>query len=90
MTSKNLFQFHYSNAHTQLNGYGGDNYNMCWFKWYGWYYFHDSNQAFHLNNKKLGLVLDPERGEGKKRTQWILKDNGKVFPRHYSKYLRVK
>ena len=87
---ENLFQFHGSNAHTQLTGDEGDIYNICKFKWYDWYYFLYSNKSFPLNKEKLGQVLDPERGESKEIPQWILKYNVKVVPRRSPRPLLVE
>ena len=63
--SKNIFQLHGYNAHTQLTRDKGGIYNLCRFKWYDWCYFCNSNQAFTLNKEKPGRVIGPIRGEGK-------------------------
>ena len=76
MMDKNLFQFHGSNAHTQVTGDKCDISNLFRFKWYDWCYFRDSNQSFPFNKEKLGQVIGPVRGEGNEITKCILKYNG--------------
>ena len=69
MTAKNIFQFHGSNAHTQLTGDEGEISNLCWFKWYDWCCFCNINQEFSLNKENLGQMFGIMRGaEAKWRT----------------------
>ena len=80
MTAKYIFQLHGSKTHTPLTGHEGETSILCWFQWYDWCYFRDSNKAFTFKKDNIGLVLGPEKGEANEMAQWILKGNGKVVP----------
>ena len=51
--------------------------------------FENSNQAFPLNNYKLGRVLGTLIVEGNKMMKLILKGNGEVVPRRSPRPLQL-
>ena len=72
-----------------MTGDEGNISNLCQFKWYDWCYFSDRTEPFPFNREVLGRILGPEKGEGNEMAQWLLKSNGNVVPRRFSRPLMV-
>ena len=89
LISKDRFNLHGTNAHTELTGETGDISNLCTFKWYDWCYFRENKALFPFNREILGRVLGPAKGEGNEMAQWVLKANGNVVPRRTIRPLQV-
>ena len=82
LLAKNLFQLEERNAHFSVTGENGDISNLCQFAWYGWCYYREHTAGFTPQHNVLVRVLGPYKGEGNEMSQWILKSNGRVVPRH--------
>jgi hypothetical protein len=82
ITTKKLFQLNGTNPHTMTFGTEADISNLCHFGWYEWVYFQDVKTAFLYQKECLGHCLGPAKNDRNAMAQWILKENGKVVPRH--------
>ena len=80
LVSKDRFNLHGTNAHTELTGETGDISNLCTFKWYDWCYFRENKAQFPFNREILGRILGTAKGEGNEMAQCVLKENGNVVP----------
>ena len=80
MTAKNLFQLQGQTPHFATFGEEGDISNICQFGWYEWVYFWETTVKFPFTAHVLGRCLRPAKNEGNEMTQWVLKQNGKIFP----------
>ncbi len=81
ITAKKLFQLNGTNPHTMTFGAYADISNLCQFGWYEWVYFRENSAKFPYQKERLGRCLGPAKNEGNEMAQWVLKDNGKIFPR---------
>ena len=80
MTAKELFQLQIQTAHFATFGEEGDISNICQIWWYEWVYFRETTAKFPFPAHVLGRCLGPAKNEGNEMTQWVLKQNGKIFP----------
>ena len=89
MTAKSNFKLHGSTPHTELTCDEGNISHICQYAWYEWCYFREQSAQFPFNKELLGRILGPERGDGNKMIQWILKADGNVVPRRTSRPLNT-
>ena len=81
MTARDLFQPQGHTTHFAMFGEEGDISNICQFGWYEWVYFRETTAKFPFPAHVLGRCLGPAKNEGNEMTQWVLKQNGQIFPR---------
>ena len=84
LTARDHFQLHGSNPYTETFVEEGDISYLCQFPWYEWVYFYDDSSKIQFPSKKAMIrrCMGPANNEGNEMTQWVLKKNGKVVPRH--------
>ena len=82
ITAKKIFQLNGTNPHTSTFGSEADISHICQYGWYNWVYYRDAKTSFPYQKERLGRCLGPAKNEGNAIVQWILKENGKVIPRH--------
>ena len=88
LTAKNLFQLNGQTPHMTVFGEEGDISNVCQFHFYDWCYFRDSTASFPFPDKILGRILGPaDETAGNQMSQWILRADGEIFPRHTARPL---
>ena len=80
MKAKDLFQLQGQTPHFATLGEESDISNICQFGWYEWAYFWKTTAKFPFLAHIIGCCLGPANNEGKKMTQWVLNQNGEIFP----------
>ena len=81
LTAHNMFQLEGRNLHFSVTGEDDNISNICQFAWYQWWYYREHTSNFPFTCDIIGRVLVPDKGEGNKMAQWILKANGNVVRR---------
>jgi hypothetical protein len=80
VTMKKLFQLNGTNPHTATFGTEADISHLCVFGWYEWDYYRNQSAAYLFQKDCLGQCLGPAKNKGNIMAQWVLKENGKIFP----------
>ena len=88
MIVKNLLQLQGQNYHMATFGEQGDISNICQFGSYEWVYARDGSEPFPHMDEVLGRFLGPAKNKGNTMMEWVLKINGRFFPRKYLRQLR--
>ena len=81
MTARDLFQLQGQTPEFHVTGLEPDISNICRFEWYEWIYYKDEGPSFPESQWVLGRALGPTVNAGNAMSQWVMRVDGRVFPR---------
>ena len=55
--------------------------NICRFEWYEWINYKDKGPKFPQSQRVLGRALGPTVNAGNEMSQWVMRVDGRIFPR---------
>ena len=81
-TARDLFQLEDQTPHYHVHGTEPDISNVSRFEWYEWVYFRDADrEGFPQQDAILGRALGPCENASNEMAQWVMRIDGRVFPR---------